>query len=166
MPRMLLFLLGLVLSIPIAIVVNLLTPLLLARFDRRSAARRKRQVASIRDDLARMATLRSDPSAAVGNVGRRLLPPLTTFAYTVLFNVVALVLGTQKGEAASVASYACAAVGFMLLIAAAVVTVRAAAFCRGLYDPAWHSQQAEKQLRRLGAEGTGEGRAPGEAAPA
>ena len=110
---MLLFLVGLVLSIPIAIGVNLLTPWLVARFDRRSAVRRRREIARIRDDLTHMAVLRSDPSAAIGHTGRRLLPPLTTFAYTVLFNVVALVLGTQKGEAATDASYACAAAGFV-----------------------------------------------------
>jgi hypothetical protein len=148
---MFLFLIGLPISLVFGLVGNLLTPYVQELAARTSARWRAKQVEKVHDDLALMTVLRASPSAAVGQAGRRLLPTLTSFAYTVLFNVVGLVLGTHTGQVAADVSYGCAAAGILLLVAAAFSGFRAATFFHGLADPDWYARRASEQLRRLGA---------------
>src|SRR5258708_978956 len=150
--RMVTFVISLLVAIPLGVAANLLTPVVRTTLAGRSASRRAKRIASIRKVQELLAEVRAQPSRAVGELGLMLtrLLPLWAFAGVTTLGSLAADLNTGKGI--SGLQDALSVIMPLNLIYSIMATNGTLVMFRKLASPDWADRQAEKQLRKLGAE--------------
>jgi hypothetical protein len=146
------FVISLVVAIPLGVAANLLTPVVRATLAGRSASRRAKRIAMIRRQQELLAEVRAQPSRAAGQLGLMLtrLLPLWAFAVVTTLGSLAADLSTAKGI--SGLQDVLSVMMPLNLIYSTMATNGTLVMFRKLASPDWADRQAEKQLRKLGAE--------------
>jgi hypothetical protein len=156
---MVLFVIGLVLGVPLAIAANLFTPRVQTLLASRSASRRERRIAKLRLQMDQVATYRDVPSVLLAVLVRGVLQVVLLSTLTIGFLVMAT--SNPKGNLAtefiSNNAYIDTGLAFSLVTFLFDVYLVAAAItlCRKVYDAPSYLGETSRQLRKLGAEPTG-----------
>jgi hypothetical protein len=148
---MLLFLLGLVASVPLAVLANLLTPVVTTGLATHSARRRQTRIMKIRKEIARVERYRDGPvNMLVAYLAIRIIGVVGNFAFTVLFTVIgvgAILSQQQSAHAPGYATYICGLIG---LAGSVYYSARIVRFCRKILNPKWYARLTTRELARLG----------------
>jgi hypothetical protein len=150
--RMVKFVLGVVIAIATGVAGNLLTPVVRGALDKRSESRRPARIASIRKQQDLLAAVRAQPSRAAGELGLMLTRLLLWWSLVVVTALGSLItnLSTAKGLSSTRDMLG---VGFPLVLVVAIMATNGTlVIFRKMANPDWADRQAEKQLRKLGAE--------------
>jgi len=146
------FVLGLAVGIPLAIVANLLTPPVRSALDKRSASRRVKRIANIRKLQELLAEVRAQPSRAVGELGLMLTRLLLWWTLTGVISLASLITDLSTAKGISGMRDVLGVLYPLDLIYSIMATNGTVVMFRMLASPDWADRQAEKQLRKLGAE--------------
>lgn len=156
---MTLFVLGLVLSIPVAVVANLCTPWVRTIYATRGAARKRKRIKRIKKDLKRVGHYRNCPANELtAYVATRIIRVVGNFCFPVIFLGAALFVkelsSTSKSGPVSFSLSAEVAVMLILsiisLFAAVFNGLNARRFFRSIYSFDSYRKDLEAQLERLG----------------
>jgi hypothetical protein len=95
---MILFLAGLILSIPVAIIANLCTPWVKTQYATRNSARRQKRINKITRDVARIELYRRAPvNQFVAYVTYRVIRAIGNFSFPVLFLTMVVLGQVERG---------------------------------------------------------------------
>lgn len=148
---MLLFVLGLVASVPLAILANLVTPAVRDALAARLASRRQARVRELRKEMALIAEYRDGGNnRALAHLARQIIYTIGNFTLAVLLNVTAFVsIASPKASIQSGAGQL-ALLGFIMLLVSMSVAIRTETLCRKIYDVKWYGRYTARVLRKLG----------------
>jgi hypothetical protein len=160
---MLLFVIGLVASVPLAIAANLLTPVVQTALAGRSAARRANRIAALQEELGLLARLRDQPSAAAAWLLRKLGWLVAWMGGTVISVGVLIALTSAKPQPSLPSQLAVVCLTLLFWTSAITRVLDMSAECRKIYSPEGYDARVAAQLLKLGA-GPGRGAPSPEAA--
>jgi hypothetical protein len=146
---MALFLLGLLASVPLAILANLLTPRVSTALAKRNTSRRQARIEKIHSQAELVEAYRDSPSLAVAAFARRLGFCVSEWAAAVLLNVgSALFLMNPHDLGAAVNVWIW--MGFVVLVLAEHDVLGVVLLSKKITDAEWYAERTARQLRRLG----------------
>jgi hypothetical protein len=150
---MLLFLLGLLASVPLAILANMLTPRVTTAFAERSAKRRRARIAKIRREMARTSEYRDGPPGVViAFLIKKLTVVVLFVGFSVIFNTAigAVMLNQNPGRYLSGTQTAAVFMGVVTLVIAEIRANDLVEQCRRIYNVEWYARRTARELRKLG----------------
>jgi hypothetical protein len=151
---MLLYLIGLPTALVLGIVGNLLTPIVRNALVARSAKRRDKRIAEIRQHVKFVERLRAEPSAATAYLCRRVMAVVCIFTLTAAINAAALIL--VDNNATSTATTIAISLVALTALAVAVYDLKTAMdSCAEIYATKWYAARTKAQLRKVGVEPAG-----------
>jgi hypothetical protein len=150
---MTLFLLGLIASVPLGILANLLTLRVATALAERSARRRQARIERIRREAAEVTAYRDGSSNVMAaRLTGHIAATVGAFAFAVIFNVVSLVTTAAPSHNASgYAIQVWAWVGIVSLTYAVYEALSTMYLCRNVFAPKWYEERTARELRKLGA---------------
>jgi hypothetical protein len=147
-----LFVLGLVASVPLAIVANLLTPRVATALAERNAERREERIRRLRREYAQVTAYRNGTSNMMAaRIMSRILRALALFAFAVIFNLVTVVATLSQAPFPSSALALCAVCGVASVALATYESISAGNLCGKVYQPRLYEERTVYELGKLGA---------------
>lgn len=148
---MTLFLLGLLLSVPLAIAANLLTPWVSTTLAQRSAKRRQQRIRTILKEYRQVTAYRNGTGNAwAARIAAEMVSSVLSLAVAVIFWAPAV----ARFKPDPFAPYHVTWwnwTGFAVLAWASFACFRTMSMCARVYSPRWYERRTARQLRRLGA---------------
>ena len=147
---MALFLLGLILSIPAAIVANILTPKVRSWYASRSLNNRQRKIERIQNELKSISDLRNGPVAEMTAYCTRLIiGTIGNFSFAVIFNVSFVAADTNSKALGKPFSAIVGLMGVITLWVAAYAGLKVQGRLMKIYKFSRYEVKVNRQLQEL-----------------